>query len=228
MLSGLVSWCMLIALVLAFMHYNSNNWYRQSYDTVSPNQELGTTSTPEKTQTEPRKPFGLLKAQAISSKILTRMESEVRSIEGAFVGSDDSFLPARLTTETRCMAENIYREAGAESMAGKIAVALVTKNRVEDGNFAPTVCGVVHQKVRGICQFSWACQKGLRNLPEDINSRNWQQWKDSVLAAEMVLNHGVIDFTHGALKFFAHWQVNPIWAKIKDVTVVIGNHTFVK
>ena len=69
MLSGLVSWCMLIALVSAFMHYNSNNWYRQSYDTVSPSQEL---NSPAKSQTEPKKPFGLVKAQAISSKVLTR------------------------------------------------------------------------------------------------------------------------------------------------------------
>ena len=137
-------------------------------------------------------------------------------------------LSKSMQKQVDCLTENILFEAGKESKQGQVAVALVTLNRVASGNYANDVCGVVHQKTNGVCQFSWVCQKGLRNLPQDIDARNWQQWKDSVLAAEMVLNHGIIDFTHGALKFFAHWQVNPIWAKLKDVTVVIGNHTFVK
>ena len=36
------------------------------------------------------------------------------------------------TNEIKCLAENIYFEARGESTAGKMAVALVTLNRVKD------------------------------------------------------------------------------------------------
>lgn len=45
-----------------------------------------------------------------------------------------------------CLAKNIYYEAGLESRDGKIAVAQVTLNRMEDDKFPKTVCGVVNQK----------------------------------------------------------------------------------
>ena len=47
--------------------------------------------------------------------------------------------------EIRCLAENIYFEARSESTAGRIAVALVVLNRVEDRRFPDSVCGVVKQ-----------------------------------------------------------------------------------
>ena len=59
--------------------------------------------------------------------------------------------------EVECLAQNIYFEAGAEPIAGKIAVATVTLNHVKQG-FAKTICGVVKQKRNGVCQFSWVCQ----------------------------------------------------------------------
>ena len=72
--------------------------------------------------------------------------------------------------ELTCLAENIYHEAAGESLAGKMAVGLVTLNRVRSGKFAKTVCGVVNQRVGGSCQFSWRCEPGLV-------TRNNQQWK---------------------------------------------------
>jgi spore germination cell wall hydrolase CwlJ-like protein len=48
--------------------------------------------------------------------------------------------------ELNCLAKNIYYEAGNESIEGKVAVGVVTLNRVADGRFSNSVCGVVHQR----------------------------------------------------------------------------------
>ena len=44
--------------------------------------------------------------------------------------------------EVYCMAQNVYFEARHESMIGKIAVAHVVMNRIEDKRWPNTVCGV--------------------------------------------------------------------------------------
>lgn len=48
--------------------------------------------------------------------------------------------------ELLCLARNIFYESGSEPEAGKIAVGVVTLNRVEDPRFPKTVCEVVKQK----------------------------------------------------------------------------------
>jgi spore germination cell wall hydrolase CwlJ-like protein len=48
--------------------------------------------------------------------------------------------------DLKCMAQNIFFEAGTESMLGKIAVGQVTVNRVKIGHWGETVCEVVNFK----------------------------------------------------------------------------------
>jgi hypothetical protein len=67
-----------------------------------------------------------------------------------------------------CLADNIYFESGSEPREGKIAVAMVTLNRVEKG-FSDTICGVVKQKTNNssgqiVCQFSWWCETRAKNI----------------------------------------------------------------
>ena len=45
--------------------------------------------------------------------------------------------------DVECMARNIFYEAGAEPVEGKIAVGVVTLNRAQDGRFGKSVCDVV-------------------------------------------------------------------------------------
>ena len=45
-----------------------------------------------------------------------------------------------------CLARNIFYEAGSESTEGKVAVAMVTINRVQDPRYPQNVCGVVRQR----------------------------------------------------------------------------------
>ena len=66
------------------------------------------------------------------------------------------------TKQLECLTKNIYWEAAGEPFEGKVAVAQVTLNRVDDGRFGKGVCGVVYQKniiyEKVICQFSWVCE----------------------------------------------------------------------
>ena len=61
-----------------------------------------------------------------------------------------------------CLARNIYYEAGYEPFEGKVAVAQVTINRAESGQFPSDICQVVYQKnivyEKVLCQFSWYCE----------------------------------------------------------------------
>ena len=123
-----------------------------------------------------------------------------------------------------CLAQNIYHEAGSESFNGKVAVAQVTINRANSGNFPSTICGVVHQKTqiadRTICQFSWVCDplaKGRR-----IYSK---AWKESQEIARKVLLDGLrLESLGSEALYFHNAQVRPKWGLERIDR--IGGHTF--
>jgi len=121
--------------------------------------------------------------------------------------------------EVECLARNIYYEASAEPRTGKIAVAEVTMNRVKSRQFPKTVCGVVYQKTKGTCQFSWVCEnkKGIR-------SRG--MWRESLQIAENILiskrKYGII----GNAMYFHADYVEPAWSSQKVLVKQIGNHIF--
>jgi spore germination cell wall hydrolase CwlJ-like protein len=122
--------------------------------------------------------------------------------------------------EVECLARNIYFEAGGEPRAGKIAVAEVTMNRVKSKQYPRTVCGVVHQRTKGTCQFSWVCE-GKKKV-----YRNSSAWRDSIKIAENILiskhHYGII----GSAKYFHADYVDPAWAEQKQLIRKIGNHIF--
>ena len=123
--------------------------------------------------------------------------------------------------EIDCLTQNIYREAGIEQEEGKIAVALVTMNRVKAPGFPETVCKVVQQKKKKTCQFSWTCLKTLPRVDEQIYSYSRS------LAIKVFFNHNTIeDTTQGALFYHANY-VRPRWTNL-EVTTVIGRHIFYK
>ena len=123
--------------------------------------------------------------------------------------------------EIDCLTHNIYREAGIEPREGKIAVALVTMNRVKTAGFPETVCKVVNEKRKNTCQFSWVCMKDLPRIDQQIYSYSRS------LAIKVFFNHHVIeDTTQGALFYHANY-VRPRWTKL-EVTTIIGRHIFYK
>jgi spore germination cell wall hydrolase CwlJ-like protein len=120
--------------------------------------------------------------------------------------------------ELKCLADNIYYEAGNQSTQGKLAVADVTLNRVKSPKFPKTVCSVVYQRTKRVCQFSWVCERNK-------NVRSAQQYTQSKKVAEKVLLSGANSGILGRNVLFYHADyVNPRW-NLKRVAK-IGDHIF--
>lgn len=119
-----------------------------------------------------------------------------------------------------CLAQNMYFESGWEPRAGQIAVAMVTINRQESGDYPSTICGVVKQKIASTCQFSWVCEyKTINNINRDVYMRV------RALAVYVYANRDHIkDPSRGALFYHADY-VNPGWRNMVYLTQ-IGRHKF--
>lgn len=119
-----------------------------------------------------------------------------------------------------CLAENIYYEAGVESDQGKLAVALVTLNRVKSEQFPKTICGVVKERNERTCQFSWYCEP-----KKQINKSVYNRSRE--IALYTYLNYEFIkDITYGSTFYHATY-VSPGWKNVRK-TVQIGQHIFYK
>lgn len=142
----------------------------------------------------------------------------VQIIEKPVVVKKPVYLSRDDKRQIQCLAENAYFEAGNQSQKGKIAVTNVVMNRVADKRFPNTPCGVVYQRTRSVCQFSWVCEGNKR-------IRNMKMFAASRKAAEDVYLRNVGDVTRGA-KFYHANYVNPGW-NLRRVTQ-IGAHIFYK
>lgn len=95
--------------------------------------------------------------------------------------------------EVKCLTETIYYEARGESNKGKLAVANVVINRMENKSFPDTVCSVVYQKK----QFSWTKNK--------YKIKEWDAWEESKeMATEILKDHYEgerVDNAKGSLYF---------------------------
>ena len=135
-------------------------------------------------------------------------------------------------SEVMCLAKNIYYEAGAEPLEGKMAVAQVTMNRVEHPSFPKTICGVVNQKVvkkstsewdddKKICQFSWVCQ-GKRIIKKE--SDNWQESLE--IAKSFLTEDKSYDKFSEDVLFFHERHLPFNWKHKYTKVATIGNHIF--
>lgn len=140
--------------------------------------------------------------------------------------------------QLKCLATNIFYEAGSESEKGKQAVARVVMNRVKYG-FASNPCSVVYQasikivplateddqesesvKRVKLCQFSWVCESDRKPL-----NTNDPRYKQSERIAYNVLAYDSYkDVVPSTVLFFHNLWVNPMWPYRK--VAQIGNHIF--
>ena len=135
--------------------------------------------------------------------------------------------------EQHCLAQNIYFEAGNQSLEGMAAVADVTLNRVQNSRYPNTICDVVKQGLkhpngmmkRNMCQFSWYCD-GRVDTPNE--GRTWRSAQE--LAKKVLVNHydkALIDITDGATHYHANWMEKyPKWSKKKKIMASIDRHIF--
>lgn len=159
------------------------------------------------------------------------------------VQNPDKVVPDK--AEQYCLALNIYREAGNQSVAGMIAVARVVLNRVNDRRFPETVCEVVYQgpvyeswKTRGKavpdsereyhpvkhkCQFSWYCDG---RADEPVNPRDNIKWQ---LANDIAYNILAYNEWNGMIEGATHYHadyVTPSWSRKLQLIAKIDDHIF--
>jgi len=118
------------------------------------------------------------------------------------------------------MAMNIYHEAGNQPLIGKIAVGVVTLNRLHDKRYPKNIRDVVTEPQ----QFSWYNTKNA-NTPPANNSR----WRESYEVAKLLLTKAIgsdiIKLLEGATHFHAI-GVKPEWINKVHRIAQIEGHIF--
>lgn len=164
----------------------------------------------------------------------------------------EPIIPFTYTSKDQeCLAKNIFYEAANEPEEGKVAVGIVTLNRVRDERFPKTICGVVNQKtvferVRtvnrevktflttkqettqvvqkvAVCQFSWNCEGAKKKLKSSD-----ERWIESQRVAQVLLSGGYIEWQekYQDAMWFHATHVKPTWARQKQRVNRIGGHIF--
>lgn len=110
------------------------------------------------------------------------------------------------------LAKCIHAEARGESYVGQVAVGAVILNRVKSPSFPNTISGVIYQP--------WAftaVHDGQINL--EPNATAYQAARDA-------LNGW--DPTYGSIYYYNPVTATSAWIWTREVTVVIGKHTFAR
>ena len=122
--------------------------------------------------------------------------------------------------EMTCLARTLYFEAGIEGRSGMVAVAWVILNRMRDGEYPRTVCGVVKQgSEKPGCQFSYWCD-GKSDTPKP--DENWALALD---VAKRCCRARRRDPTGGAVFYHAADTRAP-WSATHVRTAQIGRHIY--
>jgi spore germination cell wall hydrolase CwlJ-like protein len=139
--------------------------------------------------------------------------------------------PYNMDNDYHCLASNIYWESRNQSLGGKMAVAQVVMNRVDNERFPDTICGVVKQTKYypsgGIdlhdCQFSWYCD----GLADDPLQNEKHIYEDVFYLAVNMIEQDSMDITEGATHYHSD-KVHPYWADSLQRMTKIDNHIFYK
>ncbi|HEY2071459.1 MAG TPA: cell wall hydrolase [Rhizomicrobium sp.] len=149
------------------------------------------------------------------------LEPPVPMKEMAATPSPAELAMVKMSGEQTCLAEAMYYEARGDGAKGEEAVAEVVFNRMHDGKYPGTICGVVYEGAgHGQCQFSFACDRDAQGRKETA------AWADArLLAAEIVDGYRPLgSATGGALSYHANY-VDPGWGDMIE-TARIGSHIF--
>ena len=123
--------------------------------------------------------------------------------------------PLKLSkSEMDCLARNVYYEAGVEDSNGKIAVAQVTLNRLEDGQWGKHLCSVV----KSPSQFSWTLTR--------VAAPKGSAWEEAQKIAKQVAAGLRLKKLERSLYYHAEYISSPQWAKVMTITHKIGQHIF--
>lgn len=115
-----------------------------------------------------------------------------------------------ITAAVLCLATTLYHEARGEPLDGKLAVAEVILNRVEDSRWPSKVCDVVEQER----QFKSSGPVSEKEVFQEL-----YELSENILAGEEELLG--LTSTH-----FYSGKAKPFWAKKLEHDGRIGGHHF--
>lgn len=122
--------------------------------------------------------------------------------------------------EIKCMAEVIYYEARGEGTTGMVGVGYVVLNRMGSDKFKPsTACGIVYERNRRGCQFSWVCD----GKPDRI--RNWATYERAREIAISVMTREAKNPVGDSI-YFRHHATKSRYAHTQRLVASIGHHRF--
>ena len=122
--------------------------------------------------------------------------------------------------EITCMAQVMYFEARGEGTKGMAAVGYVVLNRMAHRQFPDTVCGVVYDRNRRGCQFSWVCD----GRPDVV--RNAEAYAHARAIAVDVMSTRMIENPIDESIFFRHHRAYSRYAHSQRLVARIGQHKF--
>jgi len=147
------------------------------------------------------------------------------SIKSANDATNNMLLPGQTLTipsstisaaEKDLMARLVAAEAKGEPYAGKVAVATVILNRLDNKDFPDSIKDVIYQKDNGYYAFT-PVQNGTINDSADADSKK--------AVTEAIASRGL---GQGSLYFYNPKTSTSDWIFSRKVTIKIGNHTFAK
>lgn len=120
------------------------------------------------------------------------------------------------------LALNVFQEARGESLAGKVAVAEVTLNRVASGCFPRQLKTVIYEP----SQFSWTASNRISYRDaQRLDPISWEISKD---VANLALTAHTLKLRKsiGSATYFHTMNVRPSWASKAKLVKSIGQHKF--
>ena len=121
--------------------------------------------------------------------------------------------------DLECLTQAVYYEARGETAAGQAAVAQVVLNRTRHPAYPKTVCGVVFQRARASCQFSFACDGSVYRRVET------GAWRRAEQVAARALNGKVMSDVGNSTHFHVA-SINPGWGASLLRVAQVGQHVF--
>jgi spore germination cell wall hydrolase CwlJ-like protein len=158
--------------------------------------------------------------------LTSEQEYEFRFNSGAVEGRDEY---CYRSNQCRELAEAVFFEARGEPIKGQYAVAFTVINRRDHHRWPDTVYDVVHQRIRGNCQYSYVCEL-TNNVRRKMIAKNPNSWATALEVAFDAYYFEVEDLTDGADHYYNPRKVRktPKFAKVYDYVATIGDHEFYK
>lgn len=213
-----------------------------------------TVMTPGHAETPTEEGQQVEKTQSFFSSVSDQVSDKL----GSFINTISTpFITFSFTSKDEdCLARNIFYEAGSEPEEGKVAVGMVTINRVKDGRFSNSICGVVNQRTvfvrnREIAKTEMVAagffgrpvavvkkELVVQNVP--VCQFSWacqfvrmpkvtdERWEESKRIARAILNeeYPQWEYKYQNAMYFHAAGIRPVWATQKAYVARIGGHKF--